>query len=337
MVNTLPTGCSSSSASVRPSAGHDATVEQYREAEDRDRAPIGERSAQAGTQRRQRAHVVKYHQCRREPQREQRGQRAGEAEQHRELQPAAAQHLLARLLAPGEPGDQRTIIDHRGRGDRQGHADKENNAERQQCPEVAAKPAEQVREPRLAAALLPPRRGEKANREHRLQYARGELAQRGPGPELGEAHDAVIHPDQQQPAQWRGAEHRIGAAQPEHPAARIVAHEGNHRGRRRGAASEVGKPGFAGDVVTQNPLERGGIVRVRQLALARQVKIVQPRQPEAQRRGAQQRPPKGALLEDERPHRGIGSDQRAHTLRLEHRPAAAPCGAHQSLTVIARS
>src|SRR5207253_11283588 len=61
------------------------------------------------------------------------------------------------------------------------------------CPQVAAKTAEQITETGPSSALLRPRRGEKADREDRLQYRRRKLADRRPGPELGEYDQSVIH------------------------------------------------------------------------------------------------------------------------------------------------
>ena len=50
------------------------------------------------------------------------------------------------------------------------------------------------------------------------------------------------------------------------------------------------------DAVAQDALEVRGVVRVHELARARQVQVVEPRQPEAQRGGAQQRRPLRALV-----------------------------------------
>src|SRR5262245_2124087 len=60
-----------------------------------------------------------------------------------------------------------------------------------------------------------------------------------------------------------------------------------------------------GGTSTQDTLEMRGVVRVRQLARSRQMQVVQTGQPEAQRRGAQQRRPCFALVGIERAQRVV--------------------------------
>ena len=76
------------------------------------------------------------------------------------------------------------------------------------------------------------------------------------------------------------------------------------------------------DAVAQDPLEVGGIVRVRELARARKVQVVQPRQPEAQRRRAQQRWPGFALVRRQRAQRVVRGDHRVHERGRERRVVA---------------
>ena len=65
-----------------------------------------------------------------------------------------------------------------------------------------------------------------------------------------------------------------------------------------------------------------GVVRMHELAGARQMEIVEPRQPEAQRGGAQQRGPLRALVRRQRPHGVVRADERGDELRDE-RPGVA--------------
>ena len=66
----------------------------------------------------------------------------------------------------------------------------------------------------------------------------------------------------------------------------------------------------ARDARLEDAAEMLGVVRVHQHSRARQMKVVEPRQPEAQRRGAQHRRPGLALERRERAHRVIGGEQR---------------------------
>src|SRR5262249_49274619 len=60
------------------------------------------------------------------------------------------------------------------------------------------------------------------------------------------------------------------------------------------------------------------VVGMRELARARQVEVVQPRQPEAKRRGAQHDRPGAALFGGERTHRGIRGEQGLAASLIEH-------------------
>ena len=102
------------------------------------------------------------------------------------------------------------------------------------------------------------------------------------------------------------------------------------------ASRGSGRRGAVADAVAQDALEVRGVVRVHELAGARQVQVVEPRQPEAQRGGAQQRRPLRALVRRQRPHRVVGADERGDELGDE-RAGVRALAMHQSLTVIARS
>jgi hypothetical protein len=71
------------------------------------------------------------------------------------------------------------------------------------------------------------------------------------------------------------------------------------------------------DARAQHALEVLGIVRVGEFAWARQVHVVQTREPEAQRAQAQQQRPRFALVVGERAHRLVRCQQRRGALRLE--------------------
>jgi len=87
---------------------------------------------------------VKHDKRRREPEREERRQRARGAEQHCQLQPPALQQLVAWLFGAGDPCDQGAAIDQRGGSHCERHADEEYGAQRQERPQVAAKAAKQI-------------------------------------------------------------------------------------------------------------------------------------------------------------------------------------------------
>ncbi|TMG85295.1 MAG: hypothetical protein E6H78_07580 [Betaproteobacteria bacterium] len=188
---------------------------------------------------------MKHNQRRREPERQQRGQCADEAEQERELQHAATLHLFAGFLAAGKPGKQRSTVDQRGRRHRERHPGEKDQAQRQQRPEIAPEAAEQITQRWPAAALLAPRGGEKADGKHGLQYRRGELAQRRPWSQLRQRHQHVIGNEQQQPRERCRPEHRVRTTQPENAAARIAAHERDRGWRRVERRHKSGKRGSA--------------------------------------------------------------------------------------------
>ena len=86
----------------------------------------------------------------------------------------------------------------------------------------------------------------------------------------------------------------------------------------------------------QDPFEGRRVVRVRELAGARQVQVVEPRQPEAQRGGAQQRRPLHAFIVGQRPHARRRRATIAFMRASSRLPSTLPA-THQSLTAIARS
>src|SRR5688572_24023709 len=63
--------------------------------------------------------------------------------------------------------------------------------------------------------------------------------------------------------------------------------------------------------------EMAGVLRVGQLARPRQVEVVEPRNPETQRPGAQHRGPGLALGAAERTRLGVGGEQRGGARRIE--------------------
>src|SRR5487761_2576565 len=88
--------------------------------------------------------------------------------------------------------------------------------------------------------------------------------------------------------------------------------------RRPRPSPSPGKPCSAGcGARAQDVLERLRIVRVGQLAGTWQVQVVEPRYPEAQRGGAQQRGPLRALVLGQRAHGRIGTDHGFEALRVE--------------------
>src|SRR5438552_10648808 len=68
-------------------------------------------------------------------------------------------------------------------------------------------------------------------------------------------------------------------------------------GRGRGSSADrLRQRGRVDDTVAKNALEVPGIVRMNELARTRQMQVVEPGQPEAQRRGAKQRGPLRSLV-----------------------------------------
>src|SRR5690242_7512371 len=71
------------------------------------------------------------------------------------------------------------------------------------------------------------------------------------------------------------------------------------------------------DALPQNALELLRIVRVRELSGARQMEVIEARQPEAQCGGAQQRGPLRMLVRIERPHRFVRAYELFAAVRVE--------------------
>jgi hypothetical protein len=88
----------------------------------------------------------------------------------------ASRSVLVGGRRRGERVDQLAAVDQRGRQHRDRDAGDEHRAEHEQRAQVRAKAHEQVGDARLAAALLRPRGGEEADREHRLDHRHRELA-----------------------------------------------------------------------------------------------------------------------------------------------------------------
>src|SRR5215472_446506 len=192
-----------------------AAVDEQKQSEHCYGSPVHNRCAQTGDERGQRACVVKDDQRGREPECKQGWKRAQHSEQHRELYAAVVKQLVAWRLPTREQPDQHSAVDDGRRSEREAHAEYEDDAERKQRPEVAPKSAEQIGQTRSAAALLRPRRGEKADREHRLQHRCSELSERRPRAELGQRRQEVIRDQQHQPGKRSSTKHRVGSAQPE--------------------------------------------------------------------------------------------------------------------------
>ena len=98
---------------------------------------------------------------------------------------------------------------------------------------------------------------------------------------------------------------------------RSVAAPGAHRGgacaRRRAAMDRAGACGSAMRVA-QDALEMRGIVRMHELARARQVEIVEAREPEPQRGRAQAARATAPARRGQRAHRLVGADERLDEL-----------------------
>src|SRR5439155_8605377 len=83
------------------------------------------------------------------------------------------------------------------------------------------------------------------------------------------------------------------------------------------ACISVDPGSFPASAELQNFFEMFRVVRVHQHPGPRQVEVIQAREPEAQRRGAQHRRPGLALERIERPHRVARSEKRARTRFVE--------------------
>ena len=157
-------GTSSEMIAIAMSGQHGA-AEEEQQAVDGNGPPVGERRAQARQHRLPRPAVLEHDQRRREPDREQRGQRdtgspISIAPSTREL----ATQRFVRLGARRDGVEQHAAVDERRRQHRERRSDDQHDADRQERPEIRPEAAKQVADLGHPAAFLRPCGGQESRR-----------------------------------------------------------------------------------------------------------------------------------------------------------------------------
>ena len=180
---------------------------------------------------------------------------------------------------------------------------------------------EQMTELRPASTLLRPGGREKADVEHGLQHRGANCPIQDHGPNFGQADQQVVGEQQQQPGKRRRAKHRQRSRQPDRTASRFKRE--NTRSTRRSSIRQTWR---GVNTVAQYALEDAGIVRGGQLAGARTMQVVEAREPETERRRAQQRRPHCTLVGRNPAQRVVRADHRRDPLGIQRAGIRSRCG-----------